>query len=138
MLDIGEIALSQYPEDIELKIPVQQFLPEGVVCESGETEITVSIRFSNLRSKTLKITKLVPVNAPDGLTPVVVTKVIEVRVRGTKAQIDTVTAADVEATVDFTGAKAGSAETRPVTIKLASKYANVGAVGSYTVSTKVE
>ena len=138
VLAIGEIALSQYPEDIELKIPVQQFLPEGVVCESGETEITVSIRFSNLRSKTLKITKLVPVNAPDGLTPVVVTKVIEVRVRGTKAQIDTVTAADVEATVDFTGAKAGSAETRPVTIKLASKYANVGAVGSYTVSTKVE
>lgn len=137
-LQIGEIALGQYPEDIQLKIPVQQFLPEGVVCESGETEITVDIRFSNLRTKTLKITKLTPVNGPSGLTPVIITKVIEVRFRGPKALIDTLSVADVEATVDFTGAKAGSAETRPVTVQLASKYSGVGAVGTYTVSTTVQ
>lgn len=136
-LEIGEIALGQYPEDIQLKIPVEQFLPEGVVCESGETEITVDIRFQNLRTKTLKITKLIPVNAPAGLTPVVVTKVIEVRFRGPKALIDTISASDVEATVDFTGAEAGS-ETRQVIIKLADKYADVGAVGTYTVSTTVK
>lgn len=136
-LEIGEIALGQYPGDIQLKIPVEQFLPEGVVCESGETEITVDIRFQNLRTKTLKITKLTPVNSPAGLTPVIVTKVIEVRFRGPKALIDTISASDVEATVDFTGAEAGS-ETRQVVIKLANKYANVGAVGTYTVSTTVK
>lgn len=137
-LEIGEIDLSQYPEDIQLKIPVQQFLPEGVVCESGETEITVDIRFPNLRTKSLKITKLTPVNTPEGLTAVVVTKVIEVRFRGPKAAVDSIGVSDVEATIDFTGAKAGSAETRPVTIKLADKYADVGAVGTYTVSTTVQ
>lgn len=138
ILSIGEIALGQYPQDTQLKIPVQQFLPEGVVCESGETEITVDIRFPNLRTKTLKITKITPVNPPDGLTPVIVTKVIEVRFRGPKALVDTISTSDVEATVDFTGAKAGSAETRQVIIKLASKYDDVGAVGTYTVSTTVQ
>lgn len=137
ILSIGEIDLGQYPQDIQLKIPVQQFLPEGVVCESGETEITVDIRFPNLRTKTLNITKINPVNVPVGMNAQVITKVIQVQFRGPKALVDTVSLADVTATVDFTDAKAGS-ETRQVTIKLAQKYADVGAVGTYSVSTTVK
>ncbi len=138
ILSIGEINLGQYLQDTQLKIPVEQFLPESVICESGETEITVEIGFPNLRTKTLKITNITPVNAPAGRTPVIVTKVIEVRLRGPKSQVDAITAEDVEATVDFTGAKANSAETRQVIFKLAPKFGNVGAVGTYTVSTTVQ
>lgn len=137
VLEIGEIDLGQYPEDTQLTIPVQQFLPDGVVCESGETEITVDIRFPNLRTKSLNITKITPVNVPEGLSAQVITKVIEVQFRGPKALVDTISTSDVEATVDFTDAKAGS-ETRQVIIKLADKYGDVGAVGTYTVSTTVK
>ena len=138
ILEIGEIDLGQYPEDVTLKIPMQQILPDGVVCESGETEITVTIRFPNLRTKTLRITQIVPVNVPQNRSAEVVTKVIDVTIRGSKAMVDAVSTANVEATVDFTGAQAGS-ETKAVTIKLTGRYAdNVGAVGTYSVSTTVK
>lgn len=135
VLTVGEINLSEYPTDTQVKLPLQ--LPEGVVCESGETEILVDLRFPNLLTKALNINKIVPVNVPAGMQAEVVARVIEIRFRGPKDLISSLNASDVEVTVDFTGAQPGS-ETRQVTIKLTDKYAAVGAVGTYTVSTTVK
>ena len=135
VLTVGEIDLSEYPTDTQVKLPLQ--LPEGVVCESGETEILVDLRFPNLMTKALNITKIIPVNVPAGMSAEVVAKVIEIRFRGPKDLISSLGSSDVEVTVDFANAQAGS-ETRQVTVKLADKYAAVGAVGTYTVSTTVK
>ena len=135
ILTVGEIDLSEYPTDTQVKLPLQ--LPEGVVCESGETEILVDLRFPNLLTKALNITRITPVNVPAGMEAEVVAKVIEIRFRGPKDLISRLNASDVEVTVDFSGAQPGS-ETRQVTVKMTEAYQTVGAVGTYTVSTTVK
>ena len=134
-LIVGEIDLSEYPTDTQIKLPLQ--LPEGVVCESGETEILVDLRFPNLQTKALNITKIIPVNVPAGMSAEVVAKVIEIRFRGPKDLIASISAEDVEVTVDFSNAQPGS-ETRQIKIKLSDAYKSVGAIGTYTVSTTVK
>lgn len=133
--NVGEIDLGACPTDTQLKFPI--VLPEGVVCESGETEVVVDLRFPNLMTKALNITTIQAVNVPEGLEAEVIAKVIDIRFRGPKDLIETILPEHVEVTVDFTGAKAGS-ETRQVQIRLNDAYAQVGAVGTYTVSTTVK
>ena len=135
VLTVGEINLGEYPNDTQVKLPLQ--LPEGVVCESGETEILVDLRFPNLLTKALNVRNITSVNVPAGMVADVVAKVIEIRFRGPKDLIASLTASDAEVIVDFTGAQPGT-ETRQVTVKLGDKYVTVGAVGTYSVQTTVK
>lgn len=132
----GEIDLGAYDTDTTVKLPLE--LPAGVVCESGEKEIVVDLRFTSLITKALNVTNIVMQNAPEGVTAEVITKSLELRFRGPSDLIASLQASDITVYVDFADAQAG-AETRPVTIVLADKYKDkVGVLGTYSVSTNVK
>lgn len=133
--ELGTIQLGELVTDERLTFEIK--LPEGITCESGETEVAVDVRFPNLRTKTFSITDIKAINVPKDMNYQIITKVLEIRFRGPKALIDEMDSGDVTVAVDFSDGKAGT-QTRQVTITMNSDYGEVGAVGTYTVSTTLK
>lgn len=133
-LSIGTVYLGELAEDTELKFVLP--LPEGVSCESGETEATVQVRFPELITKTVRVTDIASTNVPRDMYAKINTKVLDVQIRGPKAIVDKIESKNVKAMVDFTNTQTGT-ETKQVTVTLGEEFAEAGAVGTYTVSATV-
>ena len=65
-----------------------------------------------------------------------ITKALEITVRGPKAKIDAIKETDIAVTVDFSAAEPGT-ETKQAVITPDPNFAEVGAVGAYSVSATV-
>lgn len=130
-LELGTVNLAEITTSTTLTFPI--VLPEGVHNETGITEATVEVDFGNLSSKTLSITDLKAINLPQGMEVEFITQALEVTVRGPKELVEQIQASDLTATVDFTGAEQGTA-TIKAKISTSEKFAQVGAVGTYSVS----
>ncbi len=133
-IELGTIDLSTMLTDETKTFPI--VLPEGVTNETGLTEATVEVKFPNLRTKKLSVMDIKAINVPKGMEVDMITKALEITVRGPVALINTMTASDLTVTVDFADAKPGTI-TEGVTITVDSRYEGVGAVGSYSVSVTV-
>lgn len=131
-LELGTIDLSDIPTDQVLTFPIK--LPEGINNETGVAEASVDIKFPGLATKTLTLTKINPVNVPAGMKVDMITKELEVLLRGPKAQIDNLKPEDITVTVDFKDVQAGTVK---VKAEISGVSQEVGAVGDYTVSATV-
>lgn len=134
-LELGEIRLGEIDADTELLLDIK--LPEGVKNLTGKDQVVVSVKFQNLVKKTLQVSNIQAVNVPDGKKLTMVTRQIEVTVRGPKAQIDALTAKNITVVVDFSGAEQGANTYKAVVNVDSEKFGDVGAVGLYSVSAKV-
>ena len=128
---VGTVDLGKITEDMQIKFPIQ--LPDGITCESGETEVVADILLPQLSVKTLNVTQISLINPPNDMTAQIITKVLEITVRGPGELIDTIDETNVRVTADMKGVPEGT-QTLPVTITTTGDYAGVGAVGTYTVS----
>ena len=128
-LELGTIDLGQMPTDEVLTFPIK--LPEGVANETGVLEATVDVRFPELATKTLKVKDFIVRNVPAGLNADVITKQLEIQIRGPKSIIDEITEANVTVAVDFANEQAGT-----VTVKaeITINVDGVGAVGAYNIT----
>ena len=91
------------------------------------------MKFPNLTTKTLKVTQIEGKNQPKNLISDIMTQEVEVTVRGPIKLLKNLKESDLRLVVDFTNAQPGSF-TMPAVVMLPESYADVGAVGSYTVS----
>ncbi len=130
-LVLGTVDLGELAEAKTMKFPI--VLPEGITNQTGVTEVTVDVQFPNLRTRTFNVTRIIPQNVPDGFEVDMITQALEVKIRGPKEMVEAMTDSDVAVNVDFTGAELGTA-TMKATLAVGSEYAEVGAVGSYSVS----
>ena len=130
-LVIGSVELGKITESTQMPFAIQ--LPDGITCESGETEALVDVQLPELSTKTLSITEISLVNQAAGMSAQVITKVLEITVRGPASLIDTIEEKDIRVVADMKDAPEGT-QTLPVAITTTDKYAKVGAVGTYTVS----
>lgn len=132
-LELGTIDLREMPGDTELTFPIK--LPEGITNETGVAEATVNVSFPKLATKTMTVKNITAANVPQGFRVDLITRVLEIQVRGPEAKIEKLTADAVAVTVDFTNVEAG-------TVKLKAQIdcgdPEIGAVGSYTVSATVK
>lgn len=112
-------------------------LPEGVVNQTGITEAKVTVKFSGLKSREFTITDIESLNVPEGMTAEIISTSLTVKVRGPAAEIDRLTVNDIFATVDFSGAAAGTATYRAA-ITFSEDFPNVGVVKSVSVSATVQ
>ena len=132
-LELGTIDLKEMAEDAELTFPIK--LPEGLENETGVTEAKVTVRFSNLATKTLKVTNFKLINVPKGLNVKLITQALEVQMRGPKGQITRLEAKDLVAIVDMTDVQIGTVK---VNAQITGDNPDVGAVGIYPVSATVK
>jgi len=131
-VELGTVDLSEMLVDEVLTFPIK--LPEGINNETGVTEASVDVKFPGLVTKTLTVTEITAVNVPAGMKAELITKALEVQLRGSEDQIENLKAEDVTVTVDFTDAQIGTVKLKA---EIAAGTTDVGAVGTYTVSATV-
>ena len=129
-LEIGTIDLSTLEGDSTLNFAI--VLPEGVVNETGISEAVVEVKFPNLKMQSFSVSNIVLQNVPEGMQAELITQVLEVKLRGPVALMESVTEADITAIVDLSEAGAVT-DKFAVQIVLGSEFTGVGALNSYTV-----
>ena len=125
--------------DIEKSSHEQKFplsLPEGVTNQTGVSEVTVTIRFSGLKTKELMVERIEMINVPENMTAEIINTNLAVRVRGPEAEISRLTEKDISAVVDFSEAEAGTATYKAV-IQISKEFPSVGAMKTSSVSATV-
>ena len=128
-LELATINLAEISGDQTLTFPIK--LPEGVTNETGVQEATVEIRFPELSTKVLTVTKINAINVPQGLTADLITQRLEIQVRGPKSKVQKIAASDITVTVDLSNEQVGTATVRA---DIAISVDGVGAVGIYDVT----
>lgn len=131
-LELGTLNLSEMPADEVLTFPIK--LPEGINNETGVTEASVDVKFPGLATRTLTVNKITVVNVPAGMKVDMITKALEIQVRGPEAKIAELKPEDITVTVDFTAAQTGTVKLKA---EIACNQPDIGAVGAYTVSATV-
>lgn len=132
---LGKVDLALIDKSQTLTFPIN--LPEGVTNLSNVTEASVGIRFAGLTTREVTLDNIQVINIPEGMAADVITEKLTVVLRGTAVDLNEITEEDITATVDFTGAEAGTA-TFKVTVRCGEKYPNIGPVGTYSVSAIVK
>lgn len=112
-------------------------LPEGVTNQTGVSEVKVTVKFSGLRTREFTLENFESINVPEGMRAEIINANLTVKVRGPSEEISKLTAEDIKAIVDFSGAEAGTA-TYKASVEFAEGFANVGALKTYSVSATVQ
>lgn len=131
---IGKVDLTQLAEDTVLTFPIK--LEEGITNETGITEVNVTVDLPDLETKTIKVTNIAALNIPANTKVVISTQEIDIKVRGTKANLENITEADLTVTVDFSKAANGTGRYDAV-VTISTRFPDVGVVGTYTVLANV-
>lgn len=131
-IQLGSIDLSAIEADFEQTYPIT--LPEGITNLSERTEATVKVQFLNLAIMDFEVTDITTANVPAGMEAELMSQVLKVRLRGPAAIMKKLTAQDIKVVVDFSGKELGSFTIKPTITVSGEAFANVGAVGSYSVS----
>lgn len=135
LLTIATINLGELEESQTLTFPV--VLPEGVTNQTGVEQVTVDIKLPQLKTKTIRVTTVTAVGTPAGLTADVITKAIQVTVRGPEKLINSIKDKDVEVVVNLAEAQAGIV-TMKADVIVDEAFAGVGAIGTYQVSVNLQ
>ena len=130
VLDLGTINLGEIGADTVLNMPI--ILPEGITNETGITEAVVTVKFPNLRTVSMSVDNIQLINVPEGLEAELVTKILEIKLRGPATLIETIQEENVVITVDLSEAQAGT-DKFSATITVDTGFTGVGALSSYTV-----
>jgi len=128
-LELGEIDLGTMLEDEKLTFPIK--LPEGVTNETGVTEVTVDVQFPELSLKTFTVDNFQTANVPAGFDAEVITRRLEIQVRGPKRTVEKIREEDITIVADFTDEQAGTATLKA---QILINAENVGAVGTYNIT----
>ncbi len=132
-LNIATISLAEITTDQELTFDIN--LPEGVSNVSNLHTAKVAISFPQLATREFTITEFLPLNLEEGMVWECLTKQLTITVRGTKAEVQRLTEADIQVYVDLAGVENTSAVV-PV-IEFAKSYESLGVVGAHSVSVQV-
>lgn len=112
-------------------------LPEGVTNQTGVSEVTVSIRFTGLKTREFTIDRFEAVNVPEGLSVEIINANLTVKIRGPEGEIAALKEENIRAVVDFTNAEIGTA-TYKVRVVCDDQFPNVGALKASSVSATVQ
>ena len=128
---IGTVDLGKIQADTELTFPLE--LPEGITNETGITEVKVQVKFPELGTKTLQVSRFQARGVPDGMNVEFITQNLEITVRGPKGLVEALTANDVTVTVDFSDAEPGTVKLK-AEVTFDAGYEDVGVLGNPMVT----
>ncbi len=130
-LTVGTVNLGEIMEDQTLTFPI--VLPEGVINQTGVEQVVVDVKLPKLKTKTLRMTAITAANVPAGLKAEIITKALQVTVRGPEKLIKDMKETDLSVVVNLAEAQAGN-HTLKADVVIGEAYAGVGAIGAYQVS----
>ena len=133
-LVVGTINLAELTKSGTLTFQV--VLPEGITNLSAITEVEAAVQLSGLTTRDYVLETIHSVNIPEGMEAELITEKLAVTVRGPVELMSKLTAGDITATVDFTGAEAGTTNFRP-SITFGEGFAGVGVLRADPVSAAI-
>lgn len=92
-LEIGTVNLGEISGSGVIDLPIK--LPDGITNETGVNEVKVDIKFPQLSTKELTVTNIQPINVPENLDVQIITKQLELVLRGPKSKLNSVTADNI-------------------------------------------
>ena len=138
VIELGTVNLAELKEETNT-LTFEIVLPEGITNVTGETEVTATVSFPTLSTKTLTISKekFQAVGVPADAEVVWITEVVEMELRGPKDIIKRLTEKDVTVTVDFTEEELGSVSKVPK-VTLGSGFSGIGAISVTAVTATLQ
>jgi len=109
---VGTIDLAAVPRSTKLTFPI--ILDEGITNRTGLTEVEADVQFKGLTTRDFVIETIQSANVPEGMTVEFITEKLTVTVRGPSDMVNQLNPENIVATVDFSGAEAGTATFPPV------------------------
>ncbi len=134
-LTVGTVNLGEMTHDAVLKFPID--LPDGVENLTGVEEVTVNVGFEGLQMRTFQVTEFNLLNVPDGLDVSMITKALQITLRGPEDQVAAMTEEHLSVEVNVSGATLGAAKEFVANIVVNSAFPGVGAVGTYEVNADI-
>ena len=130
-LTLGVINLGEITESQTLTFPIE--LPEGVTNQTGVEQVTVDIQLPDLKMRTFKVTSISAANVPTGLQVDIITKALQVTVRGPAKLVDQMKATDISVIVNLSEAQAGTV-TMKGDVVFSAGFPGVGEMSTYLVT----
>lgn len=136
-LEIGTVNLAEVLESQTLTFRVQDVLQDDITNRTGIDEVNVEVKFSDkLVTETYSVTTITAINVPETLNAEVITKALQVKVRGPKNLIKDLRSKNLSVVVDLAEAQTGTANIKAEVVA-DEAFKDVGAVGTYQVSVKL-
>lgn len=132
-LEVCALNLGEIPEDQVFTFPIK--LPEGISDETGVTEATITVSFEKLETTTLTVRNIIAENVPAGMAAELLTKVLEIQVRGPADKISKISADAISVVVDFSETELGAVKMKATVVINDPEF---GAIGTYSVSATVK
>ena len=133
-INLGTIDLGTILKDSEITFEIK--LPDGITNLSGTTEAVAYVTFPDLLTKTFTITRITPMNVPEGMDVELITEKLTVTIRGPKEIMNKMGSSHLSVRVDFSNAKLGTDSFKAMII-ISTGFDRAGAVGTYWVSAKL-
>ncbi len=135
--NLGTIDLAQVITSDKLMFDLA--LPRGITCESGEEKASVTVKLPKLATIKMKTSNIHLSNVPKTKTATLLTKPLEVRIRGTEEILDLLVGSDISVEADLTDLDDNDYGTHVVPAKVTLHgFTEIGAVGSYEVSVSLK
>lgn len=130
-LSIGTIDLAQVLDSVTEEFPI--YLPAELKNVSGITEATVTASIAGLTSRAFEVNNIELTNVPKGYSAVPTTRVSTIVLRGTKKELEKVSADQIKIVADLaTLSKATGSYNVPVKVYLYTD-GNVGVIGQNNI-----
>lgn len=134
-LVVGTVNLGEIMEDKTMTFPIE--LPEGVTNQTGVEQVTVDIKLPKLKTKTLRVTNIKAENVPSGLMADIITKELQVTVRGPEKLIGAIKESDLTVVVNLAQEQEGIV-TITADVVVSEAFEGVGAISTHQVSVSLK
>ncbi len=133
---VAQIDLSRVLGDDTLKYEIP--LPGGCTNESGTDTAEVTIKFKNIKTETYECSNISFANVPEGYSATAITQKLDVTLRGTRAELDKISARNIRIVADLSDLSA-AAGTYTVKAKVyVDGVENTGAIGTYQIGYRLK
>ena len=135
-IPVGTVDLRSFKVNNEYTFPIT--FDNSLKSLTGETEAVVKVEIVGLSTKTFKVTDLQVSNMTEGYTAEVISKSLEVIIRGTEEQLALIDAANIRAVADMTDYEITTGSINPPVKIYVDGVTDVGAVGEYTINIDIK
>lgn len=134
-LVVGTINLGEIARSGSVSLPIT--LPAGVRNLTGETEVIAEVTISGLSTKELTLTDIRPVNVPENMEAEIITKSLNVTLRGASSVITHANERCVSVSVDLSNAELGTS-TYKANFSFSEGYEMLGVLHSEPISVSLK
>lgn len=131
---LGTVDLAQVVGDYSQEYPI--LLPAGMDNVSGLVSAQVDLEIRNMVSKRVGVERIVLTNTPKGFNSELVTRVLNLELRGTEEAFLALREEQINVVADLSNFKTSGSYSVPVKITL-NKETSVGVLGQYNVVVKI-